>query len=141
MDARNDWSVLRVRSSSRVLIAVFLGTFLVYALSPVRQNYDSYLQLPTAHSVVHDVDLYLDEFDAAAVTGHYAYVATQGGHSANFYPWVPALLLVPSVIALDAAAAVGVGDGSFPVANGGRMDLIGALTASLVVAEIGRAHV
>jgi hypothetical protein len=48
----------------QVLLAVFSLTFVIYGLSPVRQNYDSYLAFPTAYSVVHDNDLYLDEFES-----------------------------------------------------------------------------
>jgi hypothetical protein len=117
-----------------VLLAVFAVTFVIYAISPVRQNYDSYLAFPTAYSIVHDGDLYLDEFDAAPVVNHEAFVETEGGHMTNFFPWVPALALVPAVVALDVAGAVGIGDGSFAVANGGSMDVIQQLTASFVIA-------
>lgn len=124
------------RLGARSVVLVFIVTFLVYAASPVRQNYDSYLAFPTAQSIVHDRDVYLDEFDAAPILAHAGLVEVADGRVANYFPWVPSLLLVPSVVVLDAAEVVGVGSGSVAVANGGSMDVIQVLTASLVVAAV-----
>jgi hypothetical protein len=124
------------RLGRRPVALVFLLTFLIYSASPVRQNYDSYLAFPTAQSIVHDRDLYLDEFDAAPILSHAGLVEVADGRVANYFPWVPTLLLVPSIVALDLAGVAGVGSGSFAVANGGSMDIIQMLTASLVVAAV-----
>jgi hypothetical protein len=117
-------------------LAVTLTTFLVYAASPVRQNYDSYLAFPTAQSIVHQRDLGLGEFDNPALGANGVGDLTADGEAVNYFPWLPSVALVPAVIALDAAHLVGVGPGSFGVANGGRMDLIQQLAASAIVALV-----
>lgn len=120
----------------RWLLGVFTVAFTVYALSPVRQNFDSYLALPTAQSIVHDGNLTLDEFDTPLFETHGWRVTTDDGATVNNYPWVPSLMLVPAIVALDASHALGIGPGSYSVANGGRMDVIQQLSASAVVALV-----
>ena len=121
----------------RWLVAVFAIAFAVYAVSPVHQNYDSYLAFPTAQSVVHDGNLTLNEFDSPLFETHGWMSVTETGREINTYPWVPSLFLIPSVIALDVADAIGIGPGSYAVANGGRgMDTIQQLSASVVVALV-----
>ncbi len=127
-------------SSNRIgwrwLLAVFAIAFVVYALSPVRQNFDSYLTFPTAQSIVHDGNLSLNEFDAPKLQTYGNMSITDTGRRVNLYPWAPSLMLIPSVIALDVGHAVGIGPGSFAVANGGRMDVIQQLNASALVALV-----
>ena len=120
----------------RWLLAVFAITFVVYGLSPVRQNYDSYLAFPTAHSMVHDGNLSLNEFNAPVFESTSAMSVTDNGKEVNSYPWVPALMLIPSVVALDVAHAIGIGPRSAAVANGGHMDVIQQLSASVLVALV-----
>ena len=121
----------------RWLLAVFAVAFAVYAVSPVRQNYDSYLAFPTAQSVVHDSNLTLNEFNTPLFETHGWMTVTETGKEINTYPWVPSLMLVPAVIGLDVGHAVGIGPGSYAVANGGRgMDTIQQLSASVVVALV-----
>ena len=127
----------RDRIGWRWLVAVFAIAFAVYAVSPVRQNYDSYLAFPTAQSVVHDTNLTLNEFDSPLFETHGWMAVTETGKELNTYPWVPSLALVPSVIALDVGHAIGIGPGSYAVANGGRgMDTIQQLNASVLVALV-----
>ena len=120
----------------RWLVAVFAITFAVYAVSPVRQNYDSYLAFPTAQSAVHDGNLTLNEFDTPKFDTHGWMTFTDNGKEVNTYPWVPSMMLIPSVIVLDVADAVGIGPGSYNVANGGRMDTIQQFNASALVALV-----
>ncbi|MBI4883994.1 MAG: hypothetical protein HY826_08065 [Actinobacteria bacterium] len=121
-------------ASRRWLLGIFAVTFATYAISPVRQNYDSYLAFPTAQSIVHDGNLTINEFDSPAFEGHGWTSITDSGDRVNTYPWVPSLMLLPAVVALDAFHAIGIGPGSFSVANGGSMDVIQQLSASMVVA-------
>lgn len=129
-----------VKSNDRIgwrwLLAVFAIAFVVYGASPVRQNYDSYLTFPTAQSVVHDTNLSLNEFDTPKFDTHGWMTFTEEGREVNTYPWVPSLMLIPSVVALDVAHAIGIGPGSSSVANGGRMDVIQQLNASALVALV-----
>jgi hypothetical protein len=118
------------------LLAVFTISFVVYGLSPVRQNFDSYLAFPTAQSVVHDTNLSLNEFNSPMFDDHGWMTITPEGREVNTYPWVPSLMLIPAVIALDVAHLIGIGPGSSSVANGGHMDVIQQLSASAVVALI-----
>ena len=120
----------------RRIVGVFTIAFVVYAVSPVRQNYDSYLAFPTAQSIVHDGNLSLNEFDSPLFDDHGSMAITDEGREVNEYPWVPSLALIPAVIALDIAHVVGIGPGSSQVANGGHMDVIQQLSASTVVALV-----
>jgi len=124
------------RAGWRSLLAVFAIAFTVYGLSPVRQNFDSYLAFPTAQSVVHDQNLSLNEFNAPKLETYGNMSITETGRRVNLYPWVPALMLIPAVVALDVAHEVGLGPGSYAVANGGRMDVIQQLSASVIVALV-----
>lgn len=124
------------RIGLRWIVAVFAITFVVYAVSPVRQNYDSYLAFPTAQSIVHDGNLSLNEFDTPLFDDHGSMAITDEGREVNAYPWVPSLALIPAVIALDVGHVVGIGPGSSQVANGGHMDVIQQLGASTLVALV-----
>lgn len=115
---------------------MFAVAFTVYAVSPVRQNYDSYLAFPTAQSALHDANLSLNEFNTPKFDTQGSMEITDNGTELNTYPWVPSMFLAPSVLALDLANAVGIGPGSHSVANGGRMDVIQQLNASVVVALV-----
>ncbi|CAN5548354.1 hypothetical protein BH10ACT2_BH10ACT2_24600 [soil metagenome] len=118
------------------MLAVFAIAFVVYGLSPVRQNFDSYLAFPTAQSIVHDQNLSLNEFNAPKLETYGNMSITDTGRRVNLYPWVPALMLIPAVVALDVAHEIGIGPGSYAVANGGHMDVIQQLSASLIVALV-----
>src|SRR4030081_464339 len=88
----------RVRGS---LLGVFLVVMAVYGLSPMTQNFDSYLAYPTAWEMVHHRTLYLDDLHQPNVTGHYSNIAVNGGHHVDIFPWADSLLLVPSVLIAD----------------------------------------
>jgi hypothetical protein len=124
------------RATAWWFVAVVSATFLVYAASPVRQNYDSYLAFPTAQSIVHERDVGLGEFDDPALSANGVADLTAEGERINYFPWLPSVALVPAVVAIDLAHLLGIGPGSFAVANGGRMDLIQQLTASMLVALV-----
>ncbi|MCE9622342.1 MAG: hypothetical protein K8R99_08365 [Actinomycetia bacterium] len=128
--------VAKERIGWRWLLAVFAVAFVVYGASPVRQNYDSYLAFPTAQSILHDGNLSLNEFDTPMFDTHGWMSITDEGREVNTYPWVPSLALIPAVVALDVAHAVGIGPGSSSVANGGHMDVIQQLSASALMALV-----
>jgi hypothetical protein len=121
----------RTRWHGAALCAV---VFAVFALSPVRQNYDSYLSLPTAYTIVHGRTLDLSGLESPKVRDHYANVEGADGTRVNYFPWAGSLWFVPAVLALDAAHLVGLGPGAHEVADGGPMDVIQVLVASAVLA-------
>jgi hypothetical protein len=114
---------------------VFLVVMAVYGLSPMTQNFDSYLAYPTAWEMVHHRTLYLDDLHQPNVTGHYSNIAVNGGHHVDIFPWADSLLLVPSVLIADAGHAVGVTPSSRAIISRTHvMDVIQEESASLVVA-------
>jgi hypothetical protein len=120
--------------TARAVAGLCALAFVVFVLSPVRQNHDAYLSLPTAYTLVHGHTFDLSTLEAPRVQDHYGMVDGPAGARVNYFPWVLALVAVPAVVALDAAHAVGLGPGSRAVADGGAMDLIGVVLASAVAA-------
>ena len=114
---------LWVRFLAVVAIALF-----VYLLSPVVQNGDSYLDVPTGWAVLHEGTISLDSLGNHVVVGHDAVVRTadgstlefqpltqqdadrlldhSGAHVYDFFPWATALFTVPVLAAVDASAHV-----------------------------------
>lgn len=113
----------------RWVAALFALAFAAYLASPVHQNGDSYLYFPTARSLLHDRTLDLDAYSSPAIERNYGLRRTPSGHDIGYFPWAPSLFLVPVVAGLDAAEAVGVGPGSYAMAERG-----GDTTARLQVA-------
>jgi hypothetical protein len=124
------------RSSPRGVLVGGLVLAVLFTISPMRIVGDSRLVFADAHSIVYDRDLDLTEFaDAPAVTGAYSFIRTDDGDF-DFFPWMSALLAVPAVVVLDAAHAVGIGDGSDAMIRSGAsgLDDLQAMIASLAAA-------
>ena len=109
---------------------------IVYCLSPVVLNGDSYLLLPTATSIVHERNLDLDEYQhLPAIARHGANREINGSHY-NEFPWVGALFFVPLVVAIDLAHAAGVGPGMDALIERDQMGGLQLLVASFVTAAV-----
>ncbi len=107
---------------------VFLGALLIYlANDRYIGTGDTRPMLPTAHSVVHDRDVALDEFVDSQDPPYY--VTQVGGHFYSLYSLGPAVLAVPFVAAAELLGAdLAAGDHLW------RLDkLVAALLASATV--------
>ncbi|HVM40714.1 MAG TPA: hypothetical protein VM618_08060 [Acidimicrobiia bacterium] len=138
---------------------LFVAATSVFAASPVVTNGDSFLVGPTAHSLLHERDLDIDEHLGPATDGGIAYVADPDGpdpgtllgaelprnlpsalDAYDYFPWVTAVLVTPLTATFDVAGAVGIDalDPDRMLARGetGALNLAGAslLTAGAVVA-------
>lgn len=121
-------------SLRRACVFLFFGVALVYCLSPVVTNSDSYLAVPTAVSIVHERNLDVDEFgNVPDVAAHYAFIETNG-HRLNEFPWIVSAFAVPAVLVVDAGHAIGIGPGAEQLVRRDEMGLMQLLTASLVTA-------
>ena len=105
----------------------------VYGTSPVVTNWDSYLTVPTAESILRHGDLDLDEYRSPKVTQHYANVEVAGTRF-DYFPWPVSLFALPAVAALDVGAAAGVGPGTRSLIARDEMALVQLPSASFVVA-------
>ena len=117
----------------RPKLLLLVIVFTVYITGPNVTNFDSYLAMPTAVSLVCSGDLDLDEFPYEEVTRHYGRL-TLNGHHYDRYPWPVALLLVPAVVVGDALHAVGVGPGADGMVEQNEMATAQLVTASLITA-------
>jgi hypothetical protein len=121
-------------SLRRACLLLFFGVALVYCLSPVVTNSDSYLVVPTAVSIVHERNLDVDEFgNVPDVAAHYAFTEANG-HHLNEFPWVVSLFAVPAVLVADIGHAIGVGPGAEQLVRRDEMGLMQLITASLLTA-------
>lgn len=87
---------------TRIALAIFAGVFLAHFVCPVIQVWvDTFWVIPTAHSLIHDGDVYLDEFEEF-LEFHDAFGTDRvGEHYVNRYPIGTPLLAVPFVAVLD----------------------------------------
>lgn len=128
------WSVITAFAASWVLLTG------VYAVSPVSSNGDSYLVIPTAHSLLYDHDIGLDEFMADRhIATHYGLneagvgppLADANGKPMNYFPWLTAVFSVPVIGALDLVSSTGLIHNSRWYIDAGDMDLIQVISASV----------
>lgn len=154
--ARPGWR--RVLGSWWLLAIVVLG---VYLLSPVRDatEHDPAFVPLSAHSLVHQRDLALDEFGAARLVGHpivlsdgslppgfvVGSVGAEGWSQLqaavddpdvtvlDYFPWTSAIAAVPGVVLSDVIAAVGGGPDSSELIAERRFAFVHTASASLVV--------
>jgi hypothetical protein len=130
--------VVRARSSEKLLqwqmvMTVFLVTTVVFALSPVVTNYDSFATLPTAISIVNRHTLSLDAYRHVKVIAQSYTVGHAKGHLLTTYPWAVGLFAIPAVIVIDLAHALGGPSGDAVVAGHSQIvPLVQVWTASLV---------
>lgn len=81
--------------------SLFALVALIYSVSPVITNYDSYSFFPTAVSLVNRRTLSLDAFrKVPAVASSYT-VAQSSHHLLTAYPWAVAIFAIPGVVVLD----------------------------------------
>lgn len=94
-------------SIRRQALAGFLLLLAVFACSPNTDGGDGYLALPTAHSLLRQGDLDLQEFSDAEWYGrHYAQVEVEG-RQLDYFPWMTAAAAVPLVGLWELGAAAG----------------------------------
>ena len=148
----------RVLGSWWLLAVVVLATYL---LSPVRDatEHDPAFVPLTAHSLVHQRDVALDEFGAQRLLGHpivvsdgsldtgfvvglvgadgwtqlQAAVADPDVDVLDYFPWTSAVVAVPGVLVTDLLAAVGGGPDSEELIAEHRFAFVHTASASVVV--------
>lgn len=136
--------------------ALFAVVLVLYWVSPVNATQSDPALVPlTAHSLLYDQDLSLDEFPSSALVGHplvivgsatpagYAFSDVQavddvraesGTDIYDYFPWTTALLLVPVIAANDAISSVAGTENSRELILDGRFGVPHRLAAGVVVA-------
>jgi hypothetical protein len=89
------------RPQWEMAFAVFLITAIVFSLSPVITNYDSFATFPTAVSLVNRHTLSLDAYQHVKVLAGSYTVSHANGHLLTSYPWSVGLFAVPAVLVID----------------------------------------
>lgn len=114
---------------------LFALVALIYSVSPVITNYDSYSFFPTAVSLVNHGTLSLDEYrHVPSVAGSYT-VMRSSDHLVTSYPWAVSLFAVPAVVAIDVLHAAGGPSAESVVSNHPQIGSLAQLwSASLVTA-------
>jgi hypothetical protein len=125
----------------------------IYGTSPVVQNGDPFLVTATAHSIVHDRDLAIDEHLGPGTEGGAAVLddgqgirgpiqgvelpdeLPPGTHVYDYYPWPTAALVAPVVLVFEVAGAAGIDrlDVDRMLATGD-IGLVALVSASLLTA-------
>lgn len=120
---------------------VFLTAF--YFVAPIVPNGDQYLVPPTAHSLVYERNLGLEEFaDLEHISTHYglnldgvgAPLEDRWGHPVNYFPWLTAVFEVPVIVAVDAASAIGITSNTRELIEDDRMLRLQSLGAAPLAA-------
>jgi hypothetical protein len=122
-----------VSGSLRAGALVFAVSFVVFALSPVITNYDSYSSFPTAVSLVNHHTLSLQPFKSVPTLAHSYTVSLVHGRLMTGYPWVAALAFVPTVVAIDLLHLLG-GPSADHLVVANQMGIVQMETASFIVA-------
>ena len=112
------------------VLVVVAFVAVLYLTATNTYNGDSYLSFHEAHSIVHDQDLYIDEHEPYAGTTYF--FQQVNGHYVDFFPWTMGLVAAPSVVALDAAHAVGVGPGAQGLIENGQMQYVQMANGSMM---------
>ncbi|MFN0026681.1 MAG: hypothetical protein ACKV2O_05755 [Acidimicrobiales bacterium] len=119
--------------SRRYRLAVFVVALLACLSGPNVTNYDSYLAVPVAWSVLRHGDLDLDEYEVPEIRNHHGYVSVDA-RAYDFYPWPVAMLALPVVALTQAGAALGLWPGVDQLIRDNTMDLMQLITASFITA-------
>lgn len=114
-------------------MAVFVVSFVVFALSPVITNYDSFSTFPTAVQLVNHRTLSLDAYEHAPVVADNYTVSKVHGRLITGYPWPVAVFFVPTVVAIDLVHVAG-GPSADHLVVTNDMGVVQMGTASLVTA-------
>jgi len=122
-----------VRLSWRCSIGCFLAVWALCLSGLTVTNYDSYLSIPTAWSVLSRRTLSLDAYDAPLVVAHYGNVELDGHHY-DFYPWPTSLFGVPMVAAVAATHRLGLSPSPDELIRTNRMGVLHWILSGAVVA-------
>jgi hypothetical protein len=90
-----------------LFFTVFVLTTIVFAVSPVITNYDSFATFPTAVSIVNRHTLFLDAYRHVGVLAKSYTVGHARSHLVTSYPWAVGLFAVPAVIVVDLVHVLG----------------------------------
>jgi hypothetical protein len=113
--------------------AVFLVTTIVFSLSPVITNYDSFATFPTAVSLVNRHTLSLDAYQHVKVRARSYTVSHVSGHLLTSYPWSVGLFAIPAVVVIDLLHVVGGPSADSVVAHQSQIgNLVQLWSASIV---------
>lgn len=89
----------------------------IFIASPVVPNGDSYLIVPSAHSLVYEGNLGLDEFmEQPHIADHYGLrregggepVYDRHGNPTNYFPWLTSVAEIPALLLLDGLSTFGL---------------------------------
>lgn len=121
------------RVGLQVLVG-FLLVFSLYCASPNADSGDGYLSLPSAHSLLYEGNLDLNEFsDTPWYDRHYG-VSTVDDRTLNYFPWLSAVFSMPAIAAWDAASSAGVVPNSSALIAEGSVGPIQVFAGSLPAA-------
>lgn len=147
----------------RGYFVLFFGALLVYGFSPVVMNGDSFLLAPTTAGILDGNGLDIARWIGPGTNGGVAWIqspdgtgtavagrdiksylqSSEGAGVFNYFPWVPALLVVPLALAFELAGALGIRwldfDQMVRTGETGAFNLAGAaLLGALTVIAIAR---
>ncbi|HEV2125076.1 MAG TPA: hypothetical protein VGW38_20190, partial [Chloroflexota bacterium] len=134
MDAHLSRCAIKFSHWRRGRLLLFFAVLTVYLTSPVVTVTDSRLTVPTALSVVREFDLDLDEFQTVAALGPAYDIVERRGHKYGYFPYGPAILAVPPVLALEGLKVAGLGGGTEALINEDNAWAVEVVTASVVTA-------
>ena len=118
-----------------MLMTVGLVSGLVFALSPVIMNFDSFPAIPTAISILNRHTLALNYYSHVPFVAKNYTIGQYHGTALTQFPWVVALFALPTVAMLDAVHLVGGPTADHVVSQLGTENTLTVIwTASLVTA-------
>jgi hypothetical protein len=116
-----------------MVFAVFFVATVVFCVSPVVTNYDSFATFPTAVSLVNRHTLSLDAYAHFKVLVTSYTVSHTNGHLLTSYPWAVGLFAVPAVLVIDLLHALGGPSAdSLVTQHAQTVQLVQLLSASIV---------
>ena len=128
-DADVDGHPRRTRPPWRAGLLLFFVVLAIYGSSPVVTNGDSFLVVPTAHSLITQADLNIAESLGPGTDGGIAYLDDPAGASRplkgieiprepgvgvkvyDYFPWLTAVAVTPLVAVFELPGALGVAPG------------------------------
>jgi hypothetical protein len=118
-----------------VLILVFAVAAVVFSISPVITNYDSYSYFPTAVSIVNRQTLSLNAYRPVQVVATNYGVGRSNRRLITYFPWPVAVFATPAVVVIDLIHLVGGPSADSIVANHAQIgSLVQLWSASIVTA-------
>jgi hypothetical protein len=87
-------------------ILLFLLVFISHARSPVTTSFDSMWAIYTAHSLIHEKNINLDEFKPQLHAKKNFGIRKKGGHYYNYFPLGASFLSVPFVFVYELAPSL-----------------------------------